>query len=321
VTAANPSPLKSPNTFANSPLDRAAHYRKVPAWLADKRKDPSSLVVPLWRSQPFLIEVGGPKGEMDVGWLRPGLVEEMAGPDAPAIFLGVLRKDDGSEQAHFALDISKARDPENSGPLAGLGVFSELRNVAMRLAPGEAAILAQAKSMLDWHYRHRFCANCGAPTRIEDAGYRRQCDACGAEHFPRTDPVVIMLPVAGDHCLLGRGTHFPEGMFSALAGFVEPGETMEEAVAREVMEEAGVRVTGVRYHSTQPWPYPSSLMIGCLCEAETEAITIDQEEIAEARWFSRDAVRAVMEGRDKGFWIPPPMAIAHQLIKSWVEEG
>ncbi len=308
---------RNPNTFANNPLDRAAHRRKDEAWLKERLSDPSTLIVPLWRLKPLVIRPRDESQPAEVGWLRPGLLDGIVAADPVTIFLGVE-----GDVAYFALELDPQADPENEGPLAGLGQFEELRGVAMRLRPEEAAILAQAKSLVDWHARHRFCANCGHPTDFSDAGYRRDCPNCGAQHFPRTDPVVIMLPTHGDSCLLGRGAHFPRGMYSALAGFVEPGETIEDAVRREVMEETGVETSRVQFLSTQPWPYPSSLMIGCLCQAETIDIEIDGDEIAEAQWFTRDAVRRALRGEGDGsFWVPPPMAIAHQILKVWVEKG
>ena len=165
-------------------------------------------------------------------------------------------------------------EPETSKPLGGLGRFADARGVAPQLAPGEAGILAQARSLVNWHLRHGFCAVCGARTEVADGGYVRRCPACAAEHFPRTDPVVIMLVRDGEDCLLGRQAHFPAGVYSALAGFVEPGETIEEAVRREVMEEAGIEVGEVDYHSSQPWPFPASLMIGCIAKAASRRIAL-----------------------------------------------
>ena len=170
-------------------------------------------------------------------------------------------------------------EPETRGVLAGRGRFADSRGIAPLLPPGEAGTLAQARSLVDWHLRYGFCAVCGGRTQSAEGGYVRRCGSCEAEHFPRTDPVVIMLVVAGEDCLLGRQAHFPEGVYSALAGFIEPGETIEEAVRREVMEEAGIEVAEVRYHSSQPWPFPSSLMIGCIAEAASRQISLDQLEL------------------------------------------
>ncbi len=188
----------------------------------------------------------------------------------------------------------------------------------MALPMKDAAIMGQAKAMIDWHQRHGFCARCGAPTAIADAGYRRVCGSCHAEHFPRTDPVVIMLATHGDRCLVGRGKQFPQGMYSALAGFIEPGETIEEAVRRELKEESGIETGEVTYKFNQPWPFPSSLMIGCFAEALTTELHVDQNEIAEARWLDRTTARTIITGgRVEGIWLPPAIAIAHHLIKAW----
>ncbi len=306
----------NPNTFAKNPLDRAAHHRKDEAWLKERLNDPSTLVVPLWRLKPMVIRPHGQGRTTEVAWLRPGALDGLVAPDPVTVFLGIQ-----NDTAHFAIELLPNAQPEEEGPLAGLGTFEELRDIAMRLRGDDAAILAQAKSLIDWHARHRFCSNCGAPTRLVEAGYRRDCGRCGANHFPRTDPVVIMAPIHGDSVLLGRGPRFPRGMFSALAGFVEPGETIEDAVKREVMEETGVPTRNVRLLSSQPWPYPSSLMIGCLCEADSTDITIDGDEIAEAQWFTRDALRRALRGEGDGsFWVPPPMAIAHQILKVWADQ-
>ena len=198
----------------------------------------------------------------------------------------------------------------------------DLRAIATEaLVPaGEVGLLAAAKSLLAWHARHGFCAQCGSATVPRAGGFRRDCPACGATHFPRTDPVAIMLVRRGDTCLLGRAPHFPEAMYSCLAGFVEPGETIEAAVRRETFEETGVQVGAVRYRASQPWPFPSSLMIGCAAQATSEAITIDAAELADARWFGRDEVRAMVEGRHSaGLTLPPPMAIAHGLVLDFCE--
>ncbi|WP_375455260.1 NAD(+) diphosphatase [uncultured Methylobacterium sp.] len=184
----------------------------------------------------------------------------------------------------------------------------------------ELGLLATAKSMLGWHARNGFCANCGTQTLFRAGGFRRECPACAVHHFPRTDPVVIMLIRRGDRCLLGRGPHFKEGMYSCLAGFLEPGETIEAAVAREAYEETRVRIGAVAYHTSQPWPFPSSLMIGCTAEGLDEAIVADPAELADARWFDREAVRAMLERRHpENLFAPPPMAIAHVLMRAFVE--
>jgi NAD+ diphosphatase len=306
----------NPNTYANNPLDRASQLRTDLGWLADRLRDSNSRVVPFWQLNPFILAARTQQTMAEVGWLRPDALDLSDG--GTTVFLGLDR--DGS--AYFAHDISAWPDPERTGPLAGLGSFEELRGISARLDGGDAAILAQAKALIDWHARHRFCGQCGMATSLQDAGYRRLCGDCGAEHFPRTDPVVIMLATRGDMALLGRQPRFPPRMYSALAGFVEPGESIEEAVARELYEEAGIRVGGVRYHSTQPWPFPSSLMIGCNAAATPEQITIDGMELEDARWIERDQLREIVDGRGgRRVLLPPPLAIAYQLIRWWCKEG
>jgi NAD+ diphosphatase len=306
---------RNPNFFANSPLDRASHRRVDKEWLATAFADKRSLFMPVWKLMPFLIK--GREGKHEAGWITSELALALMRPGTTTIFLGV-----NNDVAHFAIDLSSVPDPAAQGALAGLGTFADLRTVAEEIDSGDAAILAQAKSVIDWHQRHGFCANCGQTTTLADAGYKRICEGCNTEHFPRTDPVVIMLALNGDACLLGRQAKWPNGFYSALAGFVEPGETIEEAVAREIMEESGVKIGEVLFHSTQPWPYPSSLMIGCYARALTTEINLDQQELSDARWFTRSEVRDALARRGPPeLRLPPPLAIAHQLVKSWIEQA
>ena len=198
----------------------------------------------------------------------------------------------------------------------------DLRSIALRgdLPPATVAQIGEAKALLSWHARHGHCANCGALTRVAAAGWRRECDACKTHHFPRTDPVVIMLAVDGQRCLLGRQARFPAKMYSCLAGFLEPGETIEEAVRREIAEEAGIACGEVNYVASQPWPFPASLMIGCLTQALSEKITIDGVELEDARWFSRAECRLMLaDAHPDGLTAPAPLAIAHHIIRTWVE--
>jgi NAD+ diphosphatase len=202
-------------------------------------------------------------------------------------------------------------------------VVSDLRSVAMQgmVDDDHLAQLAEAKAMLLWHRRHRFCANCGAASAMTQGGWRRDCPACEAQHFPRTDPVVIMLAISGDRCLLGRQARFVTGMWSCLAGFLEPGETIEEAVRRETREEAGIACGKVTYFASQPWPFPMSLMIGCHAQAISTEITVDKTELEDVRWFDREEVALMLLRRHaQGFATPPPVAIAHHIIRAWVEE-
>jgi NAD+ diphosphatase len=209
----------------------------------------------------------------------------------------------------------KARD--------GLAVF-DLRSIAVQgiVEPEHLAPLAEAKALLHWHRRHRFCANCGSPTNLVMGGWRRDCPTCGAQHFPRTDPVVIMLACDRERCLLGRQRRFAPGMWSCLAGFVEPAETIEEAVQRETLEEAGISCDQVTYFASQPWPFPMSLMIGCFARARSVELTVDRVELEDARWFDRDEVSLMLlRGHPERLTTPPPVAIAHHIIRNWVEHG
>jgi NAD+ diphosphatase len=200
----------------------------------------------------------------------------------------------------------------------------DLRSIAMQGAVAAAHVppLAEAKAVLGWHARHRFCPNCGTATKATQGGWRRDCPSCQAEHFPRTDPVVIMLAIAGERCVLGRSPRFPPTMWSCLAGFAEPGESIEEAVRREVREEVGLSCARVKYFASQPWPFPSSLMIGCHAQALTEEIVIDKSEIEEARWFDRDELKLMLARKHpQGLTTPPPLAIAHHIVRDFVENG
>jgi NAD+ diphosphatase len=201
-------------------------------------------------------------------------------------------------------------------------VITDLRSIAMKglVAPEHLPPIAEAKAMLHWHARHRFCSNCGVKTDLVEGGWKRVCPACEGQHFPRTDPVVIMLTVTGDRCLLGRSGRFAASMWSCLAGFVEPGEAIEDAVRRETLEEAGIRCGRVSYFRSQPWPFPMSLMIGCHAEALNDDIVVDRNELEDARWFTRDEVALMlMRKHPDGLGTPPPVAIAHHIIRAWVE--
>ena len=298
-----------PHVFADNPLDRGDRQRRDAAWLSKSAKNPVSrflvmpeLDVPLDDGhEPTLNWLGA----RDLKWF---------GVDGEPAFLGLK---DGV--AHFAVYV-----PASSGAAARLRSddsirFADARSAAGFLSGLETGIVAQARAQLDWHNRHGFCSVCGHPTEMGRGGHVRKCPACKAEHFPRTDPVAIMLVHDGERCLLGqsRGRLSRMRMYSALAGFMDQGESIEEAVAREVREEAGIEVKNVRYHSSQPWPFPSSLMIGCHAEAATTDIHIDDEEMTDVRWFERDEVLLALEGRSRDLAVPQPMAIAHHLIKTW----
>jgi NAD+ diphosphatase len=301
------------NTFAGNPLDRASDRRADPAWLAAQLASADSLGVAIWNGRPLVEDAK--EGGKQIAYLPAKLVADLAQGEERLLFMGLWK-----DTAVFAVDMEGPADPAD-GPLEGLGKFEDLRAVALKLPATEAAIVATAKQMFEWRRRHGHCAVCGQASRAVDGGWKRKCPSCDTEHFPRTDPVVIMLAYHGDRCMLGRQEAWPKGMFSALAGFLEPGESIEEACARELNEEAGLHAVKVRYHSTQPWPYPSSLMIGLIAEVEDEEGAPDQTELSEIRWFTRDEARQLIAGQIEGTFAPQRMAIAHQLIKAWVEEG
>lgn len=293
--------------FAVNPLVRH-NAERDPEALARSAEDPRVATILLAGDLPILHA-----GEPGTALLNTADLERLAVHEE-RVFLGTL----ADRPVVATLAETEAAELYRSDPAF---VVTDLRSIAVQgLVPvEELGVLASAKSLLDWHRRHRFCANCGSPTAPAQAGFRRDCATCGTQHFPRTDPVAIMLVTSGDKCLLGRQPRFVKGSYSCLAGFIEPGETIEDAVRREIFEEAGIRVGAVAYLASQPWPFPSSLMIGCIGEALTETIVIDREELEDARWFTRDEVRLMLEHQHpEGLITPPPIAIAHHLIRHWM---
>lgn len=302
--------------FSGNPLDRAGNRRSDTPWLASLRASARARVLPLWKLQPLLVSPEGvPETVAHLGFIDGDLASGLGGADATEVFLGV-----NGEEAFFARDISALPDPL-AAALANYGHFRDARAATGLLDAAQSAILAQAKAMLDWHNRHRFCAHCGHATTLSDGGYRRICGTCRTEHFPRTDPAVIMLVTRGNRCLLGRNKRFTGGHFSTLAGFVEPGETIEEAVAREVFEEVALRTRAVRYFASQPWPFPSNLMIGCFADADGSDIAVDGEEIIAARWFDHETINRLVSGQSAEVLLPRRDAIAFHLISHWAKQG
>ena len=279
--------MAGPNTFAGEALDRAGPHRRDEAWLAARLAEPATRVVAA--SEAGVIVAGDRPRMFAVDELPEGL---------ELVLLGV----DGDGHAVFAGDPGDELPGERRG----------LRDLAPVLSQAEGGMVAHAVGLLNWHRRHRFCANCGAPTAAREAGHVRVCPVCGAQHHPRTDPVVIMLVTDGDRALLGRQASWPTGRYSALAGFVEPGESLEEAVAREVREEAGVWVADVRYRSSQPWPFPTSLMLGFTARWARGEPAVRDDELEDVGWFTRAAI----VGGD--VLLPPPTAIARRLIDEWL---
>ena len=278
--------------FTGNPLDRASARRADPAWLAAQAA--AGLYLPFSDGRPLVAQ--------DRTRLLPWRAEWEG---RTTVFLGL----DGT-QALFAVDVA-------GEPALG-GTFTEMRAAAFVLPARDCAIAGQGKAVLDWNRRHGFCPNCGTATQMRDGGWRRACPHCGAEHFPRTDPVVIMLPLFEDKCLIGRNARFQGGLYSAFAGFVEPGETLEEAVRRELLEEVNLTVGDIRYHKSQPWPFPSSLMLGCYADALSLDFRIDGAEIADARWLTKDEARQRLAGAiEDDLKMPSAIAIAQRLIRDW----
>lgn len=304
------------HSFSGNALDRAAIKRVDQAWLKSHWDNPATSYVCFAAERP-LVRIGAEGAQPQIR------LEQRFDADVKledTVFLGL----DDAGQASFA--ISLALDDEG---LPRCAVPDDVKLIDLRSLAGQGiltvsdlGILAQARSMLGWHQTHMFCATCGAASEVAEGGYKRKCPACGREHFPRTDPVVIIVVRHGDSFLLGRGAHFPEGSYSALAGFVEPGETIEEAARREIFEESGIVIGEVHYHSSQPWPFPSSLMIGLIGDAETRDLVIDYEELEDARWFARAEMEQMLAGtHPEGLFTPPPLAIAHHLIKACVQSS
>ena len=301
--------LNTSHVYAGNPLDRGNRERRDEKWIADRANDLRSKFLPLLDLEVLVLE--GPRNAL--GWLG---IEELRrlGIDTSVIFLGLLE-----ETAYFAVDIGKNERAVRRLLESGKWGFVDARAATELLNGSDAGIVAQARAQINWHNRNGFCSICGHETFVQRGGHVRQCSKCETEHFPRTDPVVITVVSDEDRCLLGqsRGRLSRMNTYSALAGFVDQGESIEEAVSREVMEEAGITIDNIRYHSSQPWPFPSSLMIGCHADAVTTDISMDAEEMADVRWFEREEVLEALEGKSNKLMVPGPIAIAHHLIKAW----
>jgi len=303
---------KPPLGYSQSALDRAGEGRRDRAALTTLAADALAGAYVVAAEFVVLRKDGAALDPL----FAPGAAHRLA-PTTELVFLGLSngagRFGIGLDPA--ALDALKARDDL---------LIIDLRTLAVQglIGTDHLAALAEAKSLLSWHARHRYCANCGAATQSVQGGWQRDCPSCATHHFPRTDPVVIMLAVAGERCVLGRQARFAPGMWSCLAGFVEPSETIEQAVRRETREEAGIVCGRVVYFASQPWPFPASLMIGCHSEALSTDITVDRTELEDARWFTRDEAAAMLLRRHPDrLTTPPPVAIAHHIIRAWVERG
>ena len=303
--------MPAQHIFAGNPLDRGERERRDEKWIKDQISNSTSKFLPIWESR-VLVSSQEP---LKLGWLDSDQLANAKFDSAPFL-LGML-----NDSTYFTIDMSKSTQSAESIEKLTDYKFEDSRTAAEALELEDTGILAQARAQINWHNRHGFCSVCGNETSVKRGGQKRECTKCEAEHFPRVDPVIIMVVHDRDYCLLGqsRGRLAATNRYSALAGFVDQAESIEEAVSREVMEEAGIRVKNVAYHSSQPWPFPSSLMIGCHAEADTTEISMDTEEMTDVKWFNRQEVLAALNGENANLSIPGRIAIAHHLIRSWAE--
>ncbi len=297
--------MRKPNVFAGPYLDRAAHLRKDADWVAAALANPGTLIVPLWQARNLVRRADRAS---TAAFIEVTHEVRRTLPDGELVLLGQFRG-----RAVFAAEITAESPP---ALLPGTK-FEDLRTAGAFLPQDEAGLLAYARALILWRQRNRHCGSCGAQTRAESSGHVMKCTApaCGAEHFPRLDPAIIVLVTDGERALLGRQAAWPPGRYSTIAGFVEPGESLEDAVVREVLEETAVRVQEPEYHSSQPWPFPSSLMIGFTARAPADAVPRADEELEDVRWFTREEIAAGTPG------LPPPQSVSFRLIEDWYDSG
>ncbi len=299
------------NFYAGAGLDRVDKRRRDEAWIAARLADPATRFLPVWRGRNLVVDPERP----GLAWLGPEDARRYIDTGAAWALLGLV-----GEHCYVVIDVSAEETPDHAPLLVGRGHFSDLRVVGPLLPHADGALLAYARGLVYWHGRHLHCGVCGRPTELVQGGHVRRCSDpdCATQHFPRTDPAVIMLiHDGGERCILGRQKIWPPGMHSTLAGFLEPGESLEEAVAREVEEEVGLKVTEVIYHSSQPWPFPSSLMVGFHAKAPFQSLEIDPHELESAAWFDRKALRNSPE--DESLRLPRRDSIARRLINDWLK--
>lgn len=297
--------------FANNPLDRMSSIRGDQEWQRQSKLAGNSIFLVFKTGKPLIKVSSDTSIKSQIRYFSSDQVKGHLDSQL-VIFLGQY-----SDHNYFAINLENDLSPDL---YKNDSKFIDLRSIAQNLSAEDTGILAQAKSIIDWNLNHKYCSKCSSSKlEIKDTGYKKYCLECKTEFFPRVDPVVIMLPTFEDKCLLGRQKIFPPRMYSALAGFLEPGETIEDAVIREVKEESGLDVTNVQYKFTQPWPFPYQLMIGCFAEAKGDVLNIDKDEIEDAIWLTKEDLNRIFVGKHPNrIWIPPAMAVAHQLIVSWM---
>lgn len=297
--------VRNPNVFSGPYVDRAVHLRKDPAAIAAALADPGALIIPLWQSRSLVRQCGP---ACTAAFVEVTHEIRRTLPDGELVLLGKFRG-----HTCFAAELAGDSPPD----IVPDARFEDLRSAGGLLPEDEAGLLAYARAMVLWRRRNRYCGSCGAPACSESAGHVMKCTSpgCGVEHFPRLDPAIIVLVSGGERALLGRQATWPAGQYSTIAGFVEPGESLEDAVAREVLEETGVIVTEVTYHSSQPWPFPSSLMVGFTARAAPEAVPRADEELEDVRWFTREQIAG---GTPR---LPPPQSVSFRLIEDWYDSA
>ena len=293
------------NFYATGEFNRAVERREDVAWIREKLADPASRLYPVWRLRNYVSDPEAPRAVV----LDPERRAALVGAASTVVLLGLEE-----ETAHFLIDISHL----DEDAATALGHVVDLRAIGVLMPQREGALLAYARGLTYWHDRHKFCGICGSPTEVKAAGHQRHCTNpdCSAVQFPRTDPAVIMRVTHGDKILMARQAVWPQGMHSVLAGFVEPGESLEDAVAREVYEEVGLKLTRIKYFSSQPWPFPSSLMLGFSAEATSADFKVDQDELESARWMTRTELLNSPE--DETFKLPRKDSISRRLIEDWL---
>ena len=297
-----------PNPLATGSLNRMSHVRKDESWISERWGSNDSRVHVVWRGQVAVI--GGASASV-----KPSAVSGFLSEDLAPVLLGLI-----DDTAHFTVDLSHLERHVVEAALHEDAMLSGLREAAALLGIDDANMLATSSALATWHLRHKFCGSCGSPTVVRSAGHERHCDNCGSDHFPRTDSAVIMLVTDGERAVLGRQKIWPQGMYSTLAGFLEPGESLEDTVRREVFEEVGLVCDQVRYSSSQPWPFPASLMLGFHARTANPDLNVDTNELETADWFTREQLLESRELGRRGYPIlPPPLAIARRLIDEWLD--